>query len=187
MKEQVTSHSLRLAVNGAIEMVQLHIELHGGVVWAESPGEGLGATFTVRLPLMPIQPGLKADLNLSKRSPNLSGVRVLVVEDEADSKEFIALALEQAGASVITAPTADEAFTLLTQSQIDILLSDIGMADMDGYMLVRQIRALSPEQGGNVPAIALTAYAGDFNQQQAFRCICRNRLIQSSSSRRSLK
>ncbi|MEH2010003.1 ATP-binding response regulator [Nostoc sp.] len=150
-----------------LAIVRHLVELHGGVVWAESPGEGLGARFTVRLPLMPIQPGLKADLNSSKRSPNLSGVRVLVVEDEADSKEFIALALEQAGASVITAPTADEAFALLTQSQIDILLSDIGMANMDGYMLMRQIRALSPEQGGNVPAIALTAYAGDFNQQQA--------------------
>ena len=151
-----------------LAIVRHLVELHGGTVWAESPGEGLGATFKVTLPLMPIQGGLKSDLNLLKRSPNLSGVRVLVVEDQADSQEFIALALEQAGASVITAPTAVQAFTAITQSQIDILLSDIGMADIDGYMLVRQIRALSPEQGGNVPAIALTAYAGDFNQQQAF-------------------
>ncbi|MBG1263976.1 hybrid sensor histidine kinase/response regulator [Nostoc commune] len=151
-----------------LAIVRHLVELHGGEVWAESCGEGLGATFTVRLPLMPIQPLLKPDANSSKRSPNLSGVRVLLVEDEADSREFIALALEQAGASVSTATTAGEAFAVFTQYQIDILLSDIGMADMDGYMLVRQIRALSPEQGGNVPAIALTAYAGDFNQQQAF-------------------
>jgi signal transduction histidine kinase len=151
-----------------LAIVRHLVELHGGVVWAESRGKGLGATFTVRLPLMPIPPERKSDLNSLKRSPNLSGVRVLVVEDEADSQEFIAFVLNHAGASVIAATTADEAFAALTQSQIDVLLSDIGMVDMDGYMLVRQIRALSPEQGGNVPAIALTAYIGDFNRQQAF-------------------
>lgn len=75
--------------------------------------------------------------------------------------------LEQAQASVISASSAGEAFAALTSSQPDILLSDIGMSDMDGYMLMRQVRALPPEQGGQVPAIALTAYAGDFNQKQA--------------------
>ena len=143
------------------------VELHGGTVYAESRGEGLGATFTVRLPLMPIQPALESDPKLSKRSLDLSGVRVLVVDDEADSRDFIVFVLEQAGANVITATTASEALAALTQFQPDVIVSDIGMPDMDGYRLMQQIRSLSPNRGGNVPAIALTAYAGDSNQQQA--------------------
>ena len=150
-----------------LAIVRQIVELHSGTVYAESRGEGLGATFTVRLPLMPIQPALEPDPNLSKRSLDLSGVRVLMVDDVADSREFITFVLEQAGASVITAATADEASAAMTQSQPDVIISDIGMPDMDGYKLMQQIRSLSPEQGGNVPAIALTAYAGDLNQQQA--------------------
>ncbi len=114
-----------------------------------------------------MQPAVKLDANLSRRSPNLRGVRVLVVDDEADSQELIAFVLDQAGASVITATTAGGAFAAFTQSQADILLSDIRMPEMDGYMLMRQIRALPPEQGGQIPAIALTAYAGEVDQQQA--------------------
>jgi len=143
------------------------VELHGGTVFAESRGEGLGATFTVNLPKLPIQPFVKPVANTSKRSPNLSGVRVLVVDDEADAREFIAFALEMAGASTLAAKTGGEAFAALSQSPPDVILSDIGMPDMDGYMLMRQIRALTPEQGGNVPAIALTAYAGEIDQQRA--------------------
>lgn len=150
-----------------LAIVRQIVELHSGTVYAESRGEGLGATFTVRLPLMPIQPALEPDPNLSKRSLDLSGVRVLMVDDEADSREFITFVLEQAGASVITAATADEASAAMTQSQPDVIISDIGMPDMDGYKLMQQIRSLSPEQGGNVPAIALTAYAGEVDQQQA--------------------
>ena len=150
-----------------LAIVRQIIELHGGTVRAESRGEGLGATFTVSLPLIPTQSAVKLDTNLSTRSPNLRGVRVLVVDDEADSQELIAFVLDQAGASVITATTAGEAFAAFTQSQADILLSDIRMPEMDGYMLVQQIRALPPEQGGQIPAIALTAYAGEVDQQQA--------------------
>jgi len=158
-----------------LAIVQQIVELHKGTVWAESRGEGLGATFTVRLPLMPIQPAIEP-LTASTRSLDLSGVRVLVIDDEADSLEFIAYVLEQAGASVITATTADEAFAALTQSQLNVILSDIGMPDMDGYRLMQQIRARSPEQGGTVlafseamlPAIALTAYVAETDQQQAF-------------------
>jgi len=158
-----------------LAIVQQIVELHKGTVWAESRGEGLGATFTVRLPLMPIQPAIEP-LTASTRSLDLSGVRVLVIDDEADSLEFIAYILEQAGASVITATTADEAFAALTQSQLNVILSDIGMPDMDGYRLMQQIRARSPEQGGTVlafseamlPAIALTAYVAETDQQQAF-------------------
>jgi CheY-like chemotaxis protein len=81
----------------------------------------------------------------------------------------VAFVLEQAGATVLTATTADEALTLLIRAKPTVLLSDIGMPEMDGYMLMQQVRALPSEQGGQVRAIALTAYAGDFNQQQALR------------------
>ena len=150
-----------------LAIVQQIVELHSGTVSAESRGEGLGSTFTVRLPLMPIQSALKPDPKLSKRSLDLNGVRVLVVDDEADSQEFITFVLKQAGAIVTTTATASEALIALTQSQPDVIVSDIGMPDMDGYKLMQRIRSFSPEQGGNIPAIALTAYAGDFNQQQA--------------------
>ena len=99
----------------------------------------------------------------------MNGIQVLVVDDEADSREFVAFVLEQAGATVLTATTANEALTMLIQAKPTVLLSDIGMPDRDGYMLMQQGRALPPEQGGQVRAIALTAYAGDFNQQQALQ------------------
>ncbi len=150
-----------------LAIVRQIVELHSGAVWAESQGEGLGATFTVRLPLMPIQLAVKPDSNLSKRSQGLSGIRVLVVDDETDFQQFVFLALTQAGANVITASTAGDALAALTHFQPDVLISDIGMPDMNGYKLMQQIRALSPEQGGNVLAIALTGHAGEIDQQQA--------------------
>jgi PAS domain S-box-containing protein len=150
------------------------VELHGGTVQVASPGEDLGATFTVKLPLMPIQSAVTGDRLSSEPSLDLNGIQVLVIDDETDSREFVAFVLEQAGARVTTATTASEGFALLTQSQLtqsqpQVLLSDVGMPDMDGYMLMRQVRMLPPERGGNVLAIALTAYAGDFNQEQALQ------------------
>ena len=97
----------------------------------------------------------------------MKGVQVLVVDDDTDTREFVVFLLQQAQASVMFADSAGEALAALMQSKPDVLLSDIGMPDMDGYMLLQQVRALPPEQGGEIPAIALTAYAGDFNQQQA--------------------
>ncbi|WP_416668611.1 response regulator [Egbenema bharatensis] len=90
-----------------------------------------------------------------------------MVDDDADTREFTAFVLEQAGARVITVASAAEALARLTQLQPDLLLSDIGMPEMDGYRLIRQVRSLPPDQGGQIPAIALTAYAGEINQQQA--------------------
>jgi PAS domain S-box-containing protein len=164
------------------------IELHGGTVQADSLGEGMGATFTVRLPLLPIQSPVNLDCQVSELLLDLNGVQVLVIDDEIDSREFVAFVLEQAGARVRTAASAGEGLAALMQFKPDVLLSDIGMPDMDGYMLIRQIRTFLPEQGGETLAIALTAYAGDFNQQQAvqagFQChlakpIEPNRLVEA--------
>ncbi|WP_432813045.1 PAS domain S-box protein [Pantanalinema sp. GBBB05] len=157
-----------------LAIVRHLVELHGGTVAVASAGEGLGATFTVNLPLLRTEDrGLKTE-NLALSTQHsalkpLEGLQILVIDDETDSREFVAFVLEQAGANVTTATTASEGFVALTQSSPDVLISDIGMPDLDGYMLMRQVRSLPPEQGGWVKAIALTAYAGDFNQQQALQ------------------
>jgi PAS domain S-box-containing protein len=147
-------------------------ELHGGTVKAESPGEGLGATFTVRLPL------LKAETEGRTERPHpasllpsvshlLDGLRILVVDDEADMRELLNMTLQKYGAEVAISSSATEALTILQQFHPDLLISDIGMEDIDGYMLIQQVRALSSEQGGQVLAIALTAYAAQVDRQRA--------------------
>jgi signal transduction histidine kinase/CheY-like chemotaxis protein len=171
-----------------LAIVRHLVELHGGTAQVDSPGEGQGATFSVRLPLIKDKSGRpKAEGNSSPLTPEsspLTGIRVLVVDDDTDSREFIAFVLEQSGAQVSAVTSAGEAIACLERSalacgnakverssaslsQPNILLSDIGMPDMDGYMLMRQIRAMPPEQGGQILAIALTAYAGEIDRQQA--------------------
>ena len=150
-----------------LAIVRHLVELHGGTVQAESAGEGLGATFTVRLPLMSGQSTGIAEIQPLEPALNLNGIQILVVDDDNDTREFVTFVLEQSGARVVTAASAIAALERLTQSQPHLLLSDIGMPQMDGYMLIRQVRALPPEQGGKIPAIALTAFAGQMNQQQA--------------------
>ncbi|MBD2519170.1 response regulator [Nostoc sp. FACHB-973] len=151
------------------------VEMHGGTIWVQSPGEEQGATFTVRLPLIKDSALIKDDTNpnsaivASGFSP-LMGVEVLIVDDNADSLDFFRFVLEEFGATVIAAESAGEALQTLAQSKPDILLSDIGMPEMNGYMLIEQIRAFEAQAGREkIPAIALTAYAGEIDQQQAFK------------------
>ena len=150
-----------------LAIVRHLVELHGGTVQAASPGAGKGATFMVRLPLLSLPTIAPPKHQLSALASDLHGIQVLVVDDEPDSREFVAFVLEQAGATVLTATNTADVLTLLMQATPNVLLSDIGMPEMDGYTLMRQVRALPTEQGGQVPAIALTAYAGEIDRQQA--------------------
>jgi PAS domain S-box-containing protein len=150
-----------------LAIVRQLVELHGGTILAESLGEGQGATFIVQIPLMTTSSKASQDERSPESSLDLNGIKILVVDDETDTRELIAFLLEQQGAQVTTATSAHEALLVWAQARPDVLLSDIGMPDMDGYMLIQQVRQLSLEQGGQVPAIALTAYAGEMNQQQA--------------------
>ncbi|HEY9813973.1 MAG TPA: ATP-binding protein, partial [Candidatus Sericytochromatia bacterium] len=159
-----------------LAIVRHLVELHGGSVQAESKGEGQGATFIVKLPLMPAQPAINEKIELPSDSPNLSEVKILVVDDEADSLDFCAFVLEQQGAIVTKVASATAALKALAESQPDVLVSDIGMPEMDGYMLMRQIRALPLEQGGGLSAIALTAYASEADQEQALAAGFNNHL-----------
>lgn len=151
-----------------LAIVRHLVELHGGTVQAASLGEGQGATFTVRLPVVAAASLNQEDSFSHNHSDfNLNGLQVLVVDDERDSREFIAFLLEHYGAIVTEADSASKALINLGQAKFDLLISDIGMPDRDGYDLIRQIREQSSVQGGNISAIALTAYAGESDQQQA--------------------
>ncbi|MEH1949152.1 MAG: response regulator [Nostoc sp.] len=151
-----------------LAIVRHLVELHGGTVQADSPGEGQGAVFKVKLPLIATSTLNQVNTADRDRSDlNLNGLQTLLVDDDTDSREFIAFVLQQYGAQVTEADSAHDALNSLGQTKFDLLISDIGMPDMDGYTLIRQIRNQSPEQGGEIPAIALTAYAGEIDRQQA--------------------
>jgi signal transduction histidine kinase/CheY-like chemotaxis protein len=148
-----------------LAIVRQIVELHGGTVQAESEGDEKGATFTVLLPIESVEPQTsEEDKSLPATSPNLQGVNVLVVDDEVDTRDLIVFTLQQYGAAVRAFASASLALDAFTVEKPDVLLSDIGMPGMDGYMLIRQIRSLPPEQGGEISAIALTAYAGEINR-----------------------
>jgi PAS domain S-box-containing protein len=147
------------------------MELHGGSVTAESPGPGMGSTFTILLPLMQAEQkllGQPPDGEGQAESETLpAGLRVLVVDDEGDTREALRVMLEQKGATVITAGSAAEAFAELQRSRPDVLLSDIAMPGEDGFSLIRRVRALPRERGGDTPAAAVTAYAGAEDRRNA--------------------
>ena len=142
------------------------VQLHGGTIQVDSAGLEQGATFTLKLPLA-LDSVAEEDNSSTKSASNLDGIGILLVEDNADTRDLIAFVLEQSGAKTIAVASARKALETLNHFQPDILLSDIGMPEMDGYRLMRQIRALPPERGGNIKAIALTAFAAEIDYQQA--------------------
>jgi signal transduction histidine kinase/CheY-like chemotaxis protein len=153
-------------------------ELHGGAIWAKSAGEGRGASFTIHLPLTAVHrgaadervhPGTPAQAPLSVVFPNLTGLTVLAVDDERDARDLIRRLLQECGASVLIAGSADEAITLLERHRPQLLLSDIGMPGADGFDLLRRVRALGPDRGGDIPAIALTAFARPEDRTKVLR------------------
>ena len=154
-----------------LAIVRHIVELHGGTVKAESFGEGQGATFTVTLPLLArsndANSEQKDNLSLNAQTSPLARLCILTVDDEIDNLELVQCILEQAGATVISVSSATDALQQLTKFKPDVLIADIGMPQIDGYKLVHQVRQLPTEEGGQIPAIALTAYAGETNQQQA--------------------
>ncbi|MBD2364100.1 PAS domain S-box protein [Anabaena minutissima FACHB-250] len=152
-----------------LAIVRQLTELHGGTVEADSPGQNLGTTFTVRLPLKVVEQELSSDHSHLSSAIDLKGIQILVVDDDPDMRDLAQFILTEAGAEVTTAASALQALTLFNQSVPDLLVSDIGMPEMDGHCLIQQIRQYSPQQGGNIPAIALSAYAGEINQQQALQ------------------
>ncbi|MFB2922440.1 MULTISPECIES: CHASE domain-containing protein [Aerosakkonema] len=162
-----------------LAIVRHLVELHGGTIRAESPGEGQGAKFIVTLPFRAIsdlsqvsevsrsnEQELVSDRNEDvaiDKSLFLNNLSVLVVDDEPDARELVTAVLEKSGAKVTAVGSAKEAFAIITEAAAgrrpDIMISDIGMPEEDGYSLIRKIRALKPDRGGQIPAIALTAYA----------------------------
>ena len=151
-----------------LSIVRQLVELHGGTVTAESPGDNHGSTFTAMFPLITERSQVRSTAasptatiagEKFKCEPfNVKGVRVLVVDDEPDSASLIRRMLEECHATVVTAGSADEAIERLSAESFDVLLSDIGMPDRTGYDLIRQIRQTKPDRGNDIPAAAVTAY-----------------------------
>ncbi|WOD39787.1 PAS domain-containing protein [Nodosilinea sp. E11] len=150
-----------------LAIVRSLVEAHGGTITADSPGEDQGATFTIHFPLIAIEPEVEQSEPRLAQDLDLTGVRVLAVDDEPDARELLTVVLTMYGADVLTVTSAAEVLTALTSFQPDVLVSDIGMPYDDGYSLIQQIRGLPPEQGGQIPAIALTAYARDEDYKRA--------------------
>lgn len=160
-----------------LAIVKQLVDAHGGTVVAHSAGEGAGATFTVELQgCQP--PGVAEEQPIVSRriavadgagsNTRLDGLKVLVVDDEEDARALVRRLLTNQGATVGCAPSAEEALNVLEQTRPDVLVSDIGMPVVDGYMMIRRIRSLPPDCGGRTPAIALTAYAREEDGERAF-------------------
>ncbi|MBD1873549.1 PAS domain-containing protein [Nodosilinea sp. FACHB-131] len=139
-------------------------DLHHGTIQAESPGENQGATFTVRFPVMFDAVETPVDVSPPLAQGSLQNIHVLIVEDDADNRDLITTTLQQFGARVTALSSAAAAITALSEMKPDILVSDIGMPGMDGYMLMQQIRAATHNQ--LIPAIALTSYTSAMDQQK---------------------
>jgi PAS domain S-box-containing protein len=144
------------------------IALHNGAILANSDGPGRGALFTVRLPLQScLEPGLETATKRARNGRSLSGIRVLLVDDDTDTRDMMLEFLTNNGAVTIAAASAKAALEVLAESRPDVIVSDIGMPVEDGYSLIRKIRALSPDQGGRIPACALTGWNSASERQRA--------------------
>ncbi len=161
----ITRHHGGLGLGMAI-VYQL-VEAHGGTITAASAGANQGSTFTVRLPLLDSPSPAELAHSPTAQPLDLTGIRALVIDDEPDSLELLLIVLTQAGAEVLTATSATEFMAAISSFQPTVMVSDIGMPGIDGYTLIQQVRALPPAQGSQVLAIALTAYAGESDRQQA--------------------
>jgi CheY-like chemotaxis protein len=159
-----------------LSIVKHLVELHGGSVKAESIGDGHGATFIVSLPLRALRAHEasagehpKAGVGPVVRGPevSLADARVLVVDDEPDARELLKSLLADAGAEVVTAGSAEEGLALVKSYRPDVIVSDIGMPDRDGYQFIRDVRGLDVAAGGATPAIALTAFARSEDRTRA--------------------
>jgi CheY-like chemotaxis protein len=163
-----------------LAIVRQLVELHGGTVHAESPGENQGSTFTVILPLKLIHqpdslpapspelaaPSVECEAT-SEKLRALEDLRVLVIEDEPDTQEMLRAVLEACGAQVTLAASAAEALDALAWSEPHVLVSDIAMPEEDGYDLIRKVRRFEEEHGKTIPAVALSAYATDEDRRLA--------------------
>jgi CheY-like chemotaxis protein/anti-sigma regulatory factor (Ser/Thr protein kinase) len=159
-----------------LAIVRHLVELHGGTVHASSDGKGKGATFTVDLPVLASRsdapraesPRPEQDGTISvERLLTPEGLKVLAVDDDLDTRALLAVTLQRCGAEVKAVASAAEALETLQRWQPDVLVCDIGMPGVDGYDFIRQVRALAPERGRDIPAIALTAFAGKDDRLQA--------------------
>lgn len=167
-----TTARQQIGLGLGLAIAQNLVQLQGGTIHAESPGEGQGATFIVKLPLwedddkkITADDGINSSLTFE--ASLLSQIRVLVVDDDADAREFLIAILEQYGAMATATASATEALECLQQMNYDLLLSDIGMPGENGYSLMRRIRALPSAQGGQIPAVAVTASAREEDRIEA--------------------
>jgi CheY-like chemotaxis protein len=157
-----------------LALVRHIVELHGGQVAVESDGVGKGATFSITLPIRAVIPPAaespsspRAGGVTPRTSAVLDRVRVLIVDDEPDARDYIAAVLIRAGAMVETARSAAEGFDAFKRFGPDVLVSDIGMPDEDGLSFMRRIRALPPNEGSRIPSLALTAFAREEDRTRA--------------------
>ena len=154
-----------------LAIVRHLVELHGGTVLAESEGVGKGATFSASFPLLsdrsgPITVMHSGEVHASELR-SLDGLRVLLVDDELETREIISTVVRRTGAEVKSCTSAREALNELVEWRPDVILSDIAMPDEDGYSFINRVRSLPQNEGGNTPAAALTAYARDEDRRQA--------------------
>jgi PAS domain S-box-containing protein len=159
-----------------LSIVKHLVELHGGSVRVKSPGEDQGSTFIIALPISVVrtedtgrhQRPSFSDVDVASiELPSLSGVRALVVDDEQDARVIICRLIEEQGGRCTLAATGHDALKILAQGDVNVLISDIGMPDFDGYQLIRKVRAMEGSAAQSIPAIALTAYARADDRQRA--------------------